>query len=105
MEQAGFRSRLRYTALEVSYLAHTRADTTLSIWSVMVVGMNVYACFELNGVDAPILRGIKSYSLALDWRNADLLNRYFVCFALDAEPEVSPPRDLFEWAERNAEEK
>lgn len=62
------------------------------------------ACFELNAVDAPILRGVKSYDRAMAWRNADLLNRYFVLFTLDAEPEVSPPRDLFEWAARNAED-
>lgn len=65
--------------------------------------MNVYACFELNGVDTPILRGAKSYGLALAWRNADLMNRYFVCFTLDTEPEVLPPRDLFEWAARDAD--
>lgn len=65
---------------------------------------DVCACFELNGLDAPILRGVKSYARALDWRNADLANRYFVCFALDAEPEVSPPRDLFEWSARRDED-
>lgn len=67
---------------------------------IIVKMRDVCACFELNGVDAPILRGVKSYGRAMAWRNADLLNRYFVIFTLDAEPEVSPPRDLFEWAER-----
>lgn len=60
--------------------------------------MNVYACFEFNGCGAPILRAIKTYALAMDWRDADLMNRYLVGFTLDADPEIIPPRDLFEYA-------
>jgi hypothetical protein len=65
--------------------------------------MNVCVCFELNAVDAPHLRGVKSFERAMAWRDADLTNRYFVLCAVDAEPEVVPPRDLFEWARQNAE--
>lgn len=50
--------------------------------------MTVYACFELNACDAPILRAIKSYAEAMDWRDADLANRFIVLFTLDHEPEA-----------------
>ena len=58
----------------------------------------IFACFELNAVDAPILRGLKTFARAMDWRDADLANRFMVGFTVDREPEVRPPRDLFEWA-------
>jgi hypothetical protein len=64
---------------------------------------DIFACFEFNEVDAPILRGLKTYGKAMKWRDADLLNRYFVGFYVDAEPEVVPPRDLFEWARQQAQ--
>lgn len=62
---------------------------------------DVYACFELNDYDAPVLRAIKSFDRAMTWRDQDLLNRYYVAFALDAEQIEFPPRDLFEWARQN----
>jgi len=61
----------------------------------------IFACFELNDVDAPILRALKTYALALSRRDADLMNRYIIGFTVDREPEIVPPRDLFEWAEQN----
>lgn len=60
--------------------------------------MTVWCCFELNGVDTPILRAVKSYSLAAAWLEADRLNRYITPFTVDQEPEIFPPRDMFEYA-------
>jgi hypothetical protein len=68
------------------------------------VTLDVFACFELCEVDTPVLLAVKSFDNAVAWRDADLLNRYYVCFALDAEPEVAPARDLFEWAKRQQEQ-
>lgn len=63
---------------------------------------DVCVCFELNTVHAPLLRGVKSYARAMQWSDEDMLNRYFVLCAVDSEPEVKPPRDLFEWAKMHA---
>lgn len=65
--------------------------------------MTVYVCFELNSVDAPILRGVRTYAHAMLWRDADLANRFIVGCAVDVEAEVIPPRDLFEWAQQASE--
>lgn len=45
----------------------------------------VYACFEFNAVDAPLLRAIKTAGRALVWRNEDLMQRFIVPFTLDYE--------------------
>ncbi len=47
--------------------------------------MTVCVCFELNGCDAPILRGVKTYARAMSWRDEDTANRYFVLCAVDSE--------------------
>lgn len=57
--------------------------------------IDVFACFELNDCDAPILRAIKSPATAMEWRDADLSNRFIIGFTVDHEREVTP-RDLFE---------
>lgn len=56
---------------------------------------DVWACFECNGVDAPILRGIKSAGCADEWLNA-APGRFLVTFRIDDEPvRLEPERDLF----------
>lgn len=47
--------------------------------------MDVYACFELNTVDAPILLGIKTYAAAMEWCAENWSDRFMVCFKLDLE--------------------
>ena len=61
---------------------------------------DVYACFELDGYDAPILRAIKTYDRALKWIDKDMDNRFLMFFAVDTEPVTIPPRDLFEMAQQ-----
>jgi hypothetical protein len=63
---------------------------------------DIFACFELNAIDAPILRGLKTYGKAVKWRDADLLNRYIVGYCVDRDEETFPPADLFEWAREQA---
>ncbi len=58
--------------------------------------MTVCVCFELNGCDAPILRGVKTYARAMSWRDEDTANRYFVLCAVDSEPEPPDALPLFE---------
>lgn len=50
--------------------------------------IDVFACFELNAVDAPILRAVKTYAPAMAWRDADLNNRFLVAFTIDHEREI-----------------
>lgn len=57
---------------------------------------DVWACFELNAVDAPILRGIKSADKAYEWRQAGYADRFIVPFRIDHEPQaVEDEQDLF----------
>lgn len=58
--------------------------------------VQVWACFELDGCDAPILRAIKTTERALEWRNADMANRFIVPFTLDHE-RVAPVEPCTEW--------
>lgn len=62
------------------------------------MSMDVFACFELNFVDAPILRGLKTYAKAIAWRDANLSDRFIVGFCVDRDPEVVLPENLFQWA-------
>lgn len=53
--------------------------------------MIVAVCFEVNGVDTPILRGVKTYGRAMAWRNQDYAQRYFVLYTVDHDPDI--PRE------------
>lgn len=56
---------------------------------------DVWAYFELNGVDASILRAIKSNDAAMIWRDAEA-GRFLTPFTIDADPvRLEPEQDLF----------
>jgi hypothetical protein len=53
--------------------------------------MTVFACFEFNSMDAPILRAIKTPEKALAWRDENYFERFLVAFAIDVDPVSFPP--------------
>lgn len=56
--------------------------------------MTVYACFEFNKVDAPILKCIKTFASALKWRDENYSERFLVGYTVDCDPVTMPP----EWS-------
>lgn len=88
----------KYAAPIVGFVPASEVERIMSEMS------NVCVCFTLNSVDAPLFSGVRTYANAEMWRNADVLNRFFMLATVDAEPEIFEPQDLFEYAKRSAEE-
>ena len=48
--------------------------------------LTIFACFEFNAVDAPILRALKTTDKALAWRDENYYERFLVAFGVDHVP-------------------
>lgn len=92
MKYSTLKVNAEYAAPIIGFMPASEVERIVSEMS------NVCVCFTLNSVDAPLFSGVRTYANAETWRNADVLNRFFMLVTVDAEPETFEPRDLFEYA-------